>query len=284
MPQDVLAVVVSYNGGTKTTRTIKALLGQVKHVHVVDNGSDADSRSELSRFVGDSRITIEWLPQNAGIGAALNRGVLAGRARKADWLLTMDQDSTIGAGMIAAFERAVSANPNATCLCPCIIDAPGEGPGEQREVPYAITSGNLVLMRLYEEVGLYDETLFIDGVDFDFSLRVRLAGYAILRVGWARMLHELGEARAQPPLLGRFHTAHSPERRYYIYRNGLHLARRHFRTFPAFIAKLLAVQIVAFVTILMFGPRRAASLRAIAIGVRDAIGGRYGQRSQSGAA
>jgi GT2 family glycosyltransferase len=41
--KDVLAIIVSYNGLQKTRQTVDALRKQVGHVHVVDNGSDAES-------------------------------------------------------------------------------------------------------------------------------------------------------------------------------------------------------------------------------------------------
>src|SRR5438034_8641182 len=66
--KDVLAVVVSYNGLHKTRRTVDALRGQVGHVHIVDNGSAAESLNVLDVLEQEPGITVERLGENRGVG------------------------------------------------------------------------------------------------------------------------------------------------------------------------------------------------------------------------
>jgi rhamnosyltransferase len=138
-------------------------------------------------------------------------------------------------------------------------------------VSYAITSGNLVRLDLFEKIGLYDEGFFIDCVDFDLSLRLRRAGYAVHQVQGARMRHELGEATPRTGVLDRFYAQHAPARRYYMFRNFLYLAERHARDFPGFIAKLGVLQGLLALLILFRDPAPLASYRAIARGLTDYI-------------
>lgn len=275
MQRDVLAVVVSYNGREQTRRSVEALRAQVGHVLIVDNASDHESRAILDELERDSAVTVERLDANRGIGYALNIGVRRARELGFSWLLTMDQDSVVDAGLIAAFQAAIAKNATLACLSPT-MDKNGVAREEGGEVAYAITSGNLVRMSVFDEIGGYDEGLFIDCIDFDFSLRVRRAGYTIYRVPSAVMTHQLGDAVDLPVGLRRFYARHSPARRYYMYRNFGYMVRRYLRQFPLFILKLSVAQILLTVLIGFFDSHPLASYRAVALGLRDCVAGRSG--------
>jgi rhamnosyltransferase len=274
---DILAVVVSYNGEAKTGRTVEALRDHVGHVHVVDNGSEASSLSLLAGLEKYPQVTVSRLGENQGIGRALNLGLQEARRRGARWLLTMDQDSVADPGMVAAFSRFAEANPDAVCLSPStrVNDASvrsGEG-----EVAYAITSGNLVRLDVFDRIGLYDEDMFIDCVDFDFCLRVRAAGWPIFRVGDAVLHHQLGEPHRVRGPFSRFYTRHSPLRRYYMFRNFGLLARKHGRRFPGFMVKLALSHLILAALVPFHDERARESLRAIGEGIADFRKGRFGR-------
>jgi len=264
---DIMAVVVSFNGGYKTLDTINALLEQVGHIHVVDNASDPESASILERVAERPGVDITRLSENRGVGFALNIGVGIARECGYSWLLTMDQDSIADPGMVQAFVTAVDANPSMHCLA-SLYSVKDSGSDEAvRKVGYAITSGNLVRMDVYDKVGLYDESLFVDGVDFDFSLRVRSSGMRIYQVTAARMQHALGDRVCNVPVLGRFHTYHTPVRRYYMYRNHLYLLERYALRFPGFAVRSTVAHVVYLFTTLLLGEQRLRSLRYICRGV-----------------
>jgi len=272
--EEILAVVVSFNGVATLRQTVEALRPQVGEVCVVDNGSDATSAELLDLLEGLPGVSVIRLGSNRGIGAALNVGV--GRARETGrtWLLTMDQDSVVDGGMVAAYQRAVANDPGLVSLTPKVGAPPSDGPTEV--VASAITSGNLVRVGVCDEVGGYDESFFIDAVDFDFSLRVRRAGHQIGRVPSAVMHHQLGEERDVPPLLRRVYSEHSPRRRYYISRNVLYMAQRHLWRSPLFICKLTLAHLAQLVVIGFLDPRPLASYAATLRGVGDFLRQRTG--------
>jgi rhamnosyltransferase len=282
-PSDVLAVVVSYNGGSKTVRTIEALRGQVGGVLVIDNASGADSVELLTSLKSRPGVSLQFLEKNRGIAFALNQAIRVARERRFSWLLTMDQDSLADGAMIEEFCAAVSRNPDWACLTPTLAlhGARHTDRGCDEPVGYAITSGNLVRMDVFDKTGSYDEAMFVDQLDFDFSLRVRKAGFGIYRIAKAMLVHELGDAGAPRSFLGRFHTFHSPLRRYYSYRNYLHLAKRHMRDFPGFVAKLAVVHVLLLVTISIYGRDRARSFLFIGRGVRDFFRDRMGPYNEA---
>jgi rhamnosyltransferase len=272
----ILAVVVSYNGQSDTVDTVAALLGQVDHVHVVDNASAEASWNHLQALRGTPTVSIERLHRNAGIGHALNLGLAKARQMGFGWLLTMDQDSLVDSSMLAAFRNFIDRDAEAACLTPNVFTNGRSRTFPDGPVDFAITSGNLVKLDVFSRVGAYDEGLFIDGVDIDFSLRVRAAGYSICRVGAAVLHHQLGSKHVAKGPLARFYLAHSPLRRYYMYRNHLYLMQRYWHRFPLFIAKATLVQALHLLALLVHERNTGASLRLIARGIRDFFRGRTG--------
>jgi rhamnosyltransferase len=272
----IMAVVVSYNGRESTRRTILALSGQVGHIHIVDNGSEADSLEILDSLAREHGVSINRLGENRGIGHALNLGVAYAKKIGCTWLLTMDQDSTVDNGLIKAYQSAVQLDHRVASLSPRIGKKWSDSDPKYVNVHSAITSGNLVNISVFEKIGLYDEGFFIDCIDFDFSLRLRRAGYKLLRVQNTEMQHQLGEPRHLPAYVTKFYAQHSAARRYYQARNYFYLAERHFFRFPAFIIKMGILRILLFVLIGVFDQDPRDSYCAIARGLRDYVGRRNG--------
>jgi rhamnosyltransferase len=190
----------------------------------------------------------------------------------------MDQDSIVDAHFMRAYETAVGADDSLVCLAPRIIGSvhhPHEGGGD---VPYAVTSGNLVRASVFQEIGPYDAGFFIDCIDFDFCLRVRQRGHRIVRIGEALMQHQLGETATLPRPARRFYARHPPVRRYYMFRNYLYLLERHLRRFPGFTIKLGLLHGLLLTHIALYDTSPIASYRGVVRGVWDylrRVDGRY---------
>lgn len=280
--KDIIAVIVSFNGQEKTGSTVRALQGKVGHIHIVDNGSDPKSLVVLRALETTPEVSITYLDNNRGVGHALNLGLARAREGSFAWILTMDQDSLVDQDMVQAFCRIIQVHPDRVCLAPTLI-VHGEQSRNHRDGPisYAITSGNLVRMDVFEKSGDYNEEMFIDALDFDFCLRVRHAGWEVWRVGNAYLYHELGDVHTVPKPFSRFYTLHSPTRRYYIYRNFLYLMKTHMRNFPFFITKSAIVHLLLLIMILVFEEKPSSSFIAIWHGVRDFFHNKVGARSEA---
>jgi rhamnosyltransferase len=249
-----LAVVVSYNGLDQLSKTVHALLKRVCHVHIVDNGSGIESLNILSTIEQESGVSVVRLGSNRGIGYALNQGVALARKMGCDWLLTMDQDSVIDPGMLRAYDAVIAERADCVCLTPRRDERASQT--APRRVTYAITSGNLVRVGLFDEIGLYD--------------------HDIVLVPGAVMQHQLGEAIALPAWVRPFYARHSPARRYYMYRNYLYLAERHLWRFPIFIVKLGILQVLLLPFIAVFDREPLRSYRAVIRGIVDYFARRSG--------
>ena len=271
----MLAVVVSYNGGSTIRACVEAVSPQVGHVLIVDNGSEPNTLAILDGLERRRAVSVRRLSVNHGIGYALNLGIAEAISRGFSWLITLDQDSVPDPGMIRAYEAAIERHPNFQCLVPRLEDGP-RGAEPERVVSSAITSGNLVRLDVFDRIGRYDDKLFIDSVDFDFSLRLRRAGLLIHQISSAEMRHSVGDPTKVPRSLRRYYAQHAPVRRYYMTRNFLYLAERHARAFPGFIVKLGMAHVINCVFIALFDPSPLRSYGAMIHGVRDYLRRRTG--------
>lgn len=273
----VLAVVVSYFAGPKVAATVQALAGQVERILVVDNGSDAPTLEALRELEARGLIELRALGANKGLGVALNIGAVRAHELAFDWLLTMDQDSLAGPGMVAAMLELARRDPRVRSVSPNIA-LHGHAPTHRRSGPvsYAITSGNLVHMDVWRAAGPYNEGFFIDCIDFDFCLRARREGYTVHKAPDALLHHELGQKVERRRRFERFYTQHSAMRRYYMFRNFFFLARSHALREPRFIAKLAVSQLLLFVLIVAYEPRLRENLVFIGRGILDFLRNRQG--------
>ena len=57
-----------------------------------------------------------------------------------------------------------------------------------------ITSGTLVNLKACAFIGGFDDSFFIDYVDYDFNKRLLLEGYDIIRTDETALIHECGKA------------------------------------------------------------------------------------------
>lgn len=280
------AVVVTYHPDAEVAGNLRALAGEVGRLVVVDNGSSAGELEVLRGVQAECGFEIVENGSNLGIATALNVGVRRLREQECAWVLLFDQDSRVragfGAAMLAGFEGSVWG-ARLGILVPRYVDArlgkaiPPNLVAEGLEA--AMTSGSLLRVGTFAELGYFVDALFIDGVDYEYSLRLRGAGYVIAECAEAELLHRPGEPK-QHRLLGfDYQTAnYSPIRRYYQERNKVWIARRYFGRFPVFCAKLFLFSSKDFVKILVAEEESGEKARYFLRGVWDGVRGRMGKR------
>ena len=142
---------------------------------------------------------------------------------------------------------------------------------------FLISSGSFIPMQAIREVGMMDESLFIDYVDAEWCLRATAKGWFVYGVNDAIMQHSIGESRKQFWFLRWRNIAfHKPFRYYYIFRNSWILRNRtyvpsHWKKANLLHNILLAGYLFGFV------PGRIANLRMIWKGIVDGRKGMAGQ-------
>lgn len=288
--RQLAAVVVTYRPDTaQLQRLLETLLSQAGAVVVCDNGG--------GDWVAQRFPAVIYLPMggNLGVGAALNEGFRWALRRGFPMVVAFDQDSLPQEGCLPRLLQTLESAPaNVAAVAPMIRDARSGvlGPlvgeitpgwrrpkhflqeGEVAALDHAITSGMVVRLRAWQQIGPFREDFFIDYIDIEWSIRARRLGFRILGVGGAILLHELGERWIFLPGGARV-AVHRPERAYFEARNGW-ITQRLARGDRRWQWWHLWIGMRKTLFYLLFLPERKRRLRAIIAGVRAAMrqGGR----------
>jgi rhamnosyltransferase len=97
------------------------------------------------------------------------------------------------------------------------------------QTDFLISSGSLIPLVAFDEIGPMEESLFIDQVDAEWCLRARSKDYRLFGACRAVLRHSLGEG-ATRVWFGRWRHVHPHKafRYYYIFRNTVLLTRRPY--------------------------------------------------------
>lgn len=237
------SVIVTFNPQLEQLKTVLgAIQGQVAVIEIIDNGSD--NIKGIQHLVQEySNVEIRRLESNLGIAKAQNIGFSKLSQKGCTWALTLDQDTIVPVDYVNSL---ISVMPleHAGVITGAYIDIKWS---EQKtetvrlsrtppieEVNEEISSGNLVSVSAWKNVGGFDEKLFIDYVDFEFDYNLIENGYKIYRVNGAEFQHEIGTPVKQKPRISRMlclkgHELfdHSAQRLYYINRNRIIVRKRY---------------------------------------------------------
>lgn len=249
----------------------------VSRVIIYDNHSDnCETIRQLTAL--DSHCLLMEGDENRGIAYALNALCQKAVDEGCDWILTLDQDSVIPKGLLEEFDHYTDQE-DLGIICPGIIDR-NMGREYTRQtsgteyITQCITAGNLVRLKAWQKTGGFSEKLFIDGVDFDFCMKMGEAGFKILRTNNVCLLQEVGHGRKIPlPFHHQMSVLnHSPQRLYYIARNYLYIGRRYHQRWHWAIEVAKRMFIVA-----CFEDNRREKLRAMFLGIRHYRQGKMGR-------
>lgn len=277
----VAGCVILYECDTDLRANLSTYADDLDMLVVLDNSAMRDA--EIADVVGrHAHAEYIFNGANLGIAAALNRAVRWAQERGADFLLTMDQDSSFDDTRFRDYRERVLTLPFLDRLA---IAAPYFLPDQPPPVDVidsttVITSGSIVSLANQACIGPFDERLFIDEVDHDYCLRARDLGLRVVTLPAVRLEHRLGHAR-KLPLVGdavRW-SVHTPIRHYYMIRNGLYMAAKHRKRHPSYSARRLVRLGRTLAAALLLAPDRRERLRMVKDGVRDFRAGRMGARA-----
>lgn len=283
------AIVAVFNPDGSLLDNIALAAAQVGRVIVVDDGSTALGTTDLLDQLTGAGATVIRQASNGGIASALNAGIRAAlEFDEVEFVLTLDQDSGLKPDYVQrcleTWKAAISTGQKVGFVAAERFDSndfPAAGTVNGLKLAFdPLQSGCLLPRTTLEVMGLLDETLFIDGVDSEYTARNRAAGRLVLIGRGCAMSHSLGDRR-QVRALGRptplSYNYHPPARVYYMARNGVVLVRRYWRRAPRWILRRSVEELKAHTLRLMFSPDRAAVALAIRFGLADAFRGRLGR-------
>lgn len=275
---NIAAIVVFYNPDDDVINNIMSYLDQVKIVFVIDNSTCALNNT-IKQFLSlTSKIVYIPLMENRGIAYALNEGCRLAKLEGIKWVLTMDQDSVVENDLITKYIISYLGFHHLTkkvaIIAPVIeltnLHSNNLNKGVEI-VDTVMTSASLMNLSAYENVGRFDEQLFIDWVDWDICFRLRLNEYIILRVNDARIIHKLGDTKDirffKKHIM--YVTNHNSIRYYYKTRNALLLSRKYRKKSIAAYLFLRKSIITDFLKIIFFEIEKLRKIRSFFTAYKD---------------
>ena len=278
----IAAVVVLYNPTKEMLSNIDSYIHQVDRLYAVDN-SDVKNLEFVKKVKALPNVIYIDNNGNKGIASALNIAAVEAINENYKWLLTMDQDSKITPSMLTEMLEYVQSEmvDKISMLSPFHANPYqllADSIQKYTEVLAAMTSGCLLNLNNYIQIGPFDEEMFIDHVDHEYCLRSHQKGYNIIRVNNAVLQHNVGNLN-QHTLFGKnfFSTNHSPIRSYYSFRNRIRLIKRYYKSFPGYCFHSSIRFLIDLGIIVLYEDKKIVKLKMMGIGIFDGVRGRYGK-------
>lgn len=286
------ACVVLYNPDDTIFENILTYGNYVDKLIVIDNSLKKNNFliDKLSE-VFESKLIYINNNDNLGIATALNQACDKAIELQFKWILTMDQDSSFI--NFDHYKKCLEKvqNVNNVALLAANTDKEGysnfdinECSCNYREDKFSvITSANIVNLEYFEEIGRFNDKLFIDMVDYDYCLRINIKKFKILYFPDVFVEHKLGEVHLRTNIFTRkkkYKTEHNAQRAYYICRNSLYLSKNYGKYFSKEFGMLHILNIVFIhdvTKILLYEIDKWNKLKAKFIGLYHFLINRYGK-------
>ncbi len=272
----VIAGIVTYNPDIERLQNnIEAVICQVDKIVIVDNGS---SNIGFIKNVLPQNVFLIELKHNEGIAKALSIIMDYAIEEGYLWVLTIDQDSIIRAGLVDRYLEYANRDENSnTGMFTCLIkdrnfrDVKHEKQIEEiKKIDSCITSGAFCNVNKYKCINGYDISFFIDCVDFDICYQLREAGFDVCRINYLGLLHEVGRGENRRFLFWVIVIYHHNEQRIYtLSRNLIYLWKKHSRIFG--IERLIKKELSLIIRILFYEDRKMIKFKSFIRGIEAGV-------------
>jgi N-acetylglucosaminyl-diphospho-decaprenol L-rhamnosyltransferase len=241
---DLAVVIVNYNTGDYLERCLASLEAHrgelLIDVLVIDNASHDESHRAAVKAHPWAR-TIEN-PQNVYLSPAWNQGI---GATEAPYVLLLNPDTEWWHGSLADYVAVARAHPRAGMIGPMVRNTDGSVYPSGRPIPSVVDavghaflgliaprnrfsrryhmdawdrttelevdwiSGCCMLFprRVFDEVGLLDESFLLYGEELDMATRMRDAGWSVLFTPKVEILHAIGVSTGRSRRMSLMHSA-----------------------------------------------------------------------------
>jgi rhamnosyltransferase len=184
MKNKVCAGIVTFNPDIVLLgKNIRAIKDQVNQVVICDNGSKNLPAIKTRVNEIDSNIIIIELKENFGIAYALNIICRFSQRNQYEWALTLDQDSICPICLVQELLKYANLEMVGV-VSPNVAYANNEEFINKKQnayefVTWNITSASLTNINVWDLIGGFDESYFIDKVDLDYCISYQ-AGYKVI--------------------------------------------------------------------------------------------------------
>ncbi len=189
------AVTVIYNPEEQDYKNILSYFDEVDYVCIIDNSSQAHL-DEIKQVIDHDfeKIYYEHHPENIGLCKGMNYGINMLYEKGCTWALTMDFDSCFKGDAVKTYQSFVSEHDcsKVAILAPVYTFDRHQAQtyNGTRIVKRAMMSGDYINIHIFKDLGGFTEELFIDGLDNEYCIRLKKAGYKVLECGNALLEHK----------------------------------------------------------------------------------------------
>ncbi len=275
---NTLCIIVTFNPNKHFLHNINVHLNIFNKILVIDNNSENDHFEQFKfSYANNEKIKINQLKENYGIAKALNLGVNFALENNFEYIVSFDQDSTPHINFFKYYNYVIESNLYKNIgIIGCSFSS-NNLPLDYDNILHSksislITSGSIYTSRIFNYVGLFNEDLFIDGVDFDFNLRVIKEKFDVVLIEQPLIKHFIGSRKTLNLFLFRISsTNHNFIRRYYMSRNHTYLTLKYFSAFPFWFLKKNVFYIKSIIEMLLIDSMKLKKIEYSIKGVIDGI-------------
>lgn len=188
----ILPIIVIFKRDIKDSESINSLLStndNISEIFVYNNSPEIVEIPSIYKGVVINKIDDY---QNSGVSKAYNAGIRFAKENNYNYVLLLDQDTTLPADTLSVYRRQLEANKDIKLCCPVLKTSKGAicSPlrykfhrgfpvkkfthGKYRLKEYSpINSGMLINVDAAIECGGYKEDVFLDFSDFQFIERFK---------------------------------------------------------------------------------------------------------------
>lgn len=277
----IVALVSVYNPTDAMASKIAAIAAQTDRTYICDNSSDRHDRL-FAPLLDENGTVYVWFGENLGLSRGFNRILKNGAYpwSPEDYVLFFDQDSAIAPGhmekLVSCFTQLKHKNCPVGCIGPAYYNTSSgmvEMPRSKEEISHGIyavssiiTSSMLTTYGILQQVGFWNERIFLDMADWDLCWRIKKAGMLCCLTEKPVLHHSVGcgEKKIGPLRL----RVGAPFREYYQIRDCLYLL---FQTYTPMKYRLrfCAMLLVRSPLHVIFLDHRKQRFGYIVRGIRD---------------
>ena len=228
----ITSIIVLYNPDIDIFVRLEKLAKASDKVIVILNQANLFGKTDLT--IENSEFII--LGENIGLAKALNIGIKSAmNDSSCNYIALFDQDSILLKTesiteiskyflMYSKLKIALIGHNNVDIKLKNVTQLQVKSIVEVDDI---ITSGSVIPCEVLREVGLMDENLFIDYIDYEWCLRAKFMGYKIYKSNNYFIEHNLGDEFIN--FIGFKKPLHNNQmRKFYIIRNNLILMLRNY--------------------------------------------------------
>jgi len=274
----VCAIIIAYDSCLAHLEKILSVVASECTIIVADNSEDPKKAKKIEQCVLASHGTYIGMRGNAGIAAAQNMAIRVALEMETNFLLLLDDDCLPQPGMVAILLGCAIKFQNRAVVSAVALDDRKVDVSNVRGTKGTLvacrdltSSGTLIPKVIFEQVGFFDQSLFVDGVDFDWGWRALALGIPLYITRDTYIGHRRGEYSIAGCI-----PVPAPIRHYYQFRNMPVLMFRTHTPVAWRCTRIIKLP-VKIILIALLMPRRVERLRYALAGLRDAICGFSGK-------